>query len=230
MSTITDLEMKSTIAAFREGPRSQAQDVPAAENFQMQAYPSCGKDIRHSAALADSRRSSRLPDSNGPKIEEKMCLPPVAVELWEHISDGNVTGLESCLRKGADVNELRRCVGGLHEPTAPPRIMPLVAALRKRHGRVEIIEVLLKYGADPNSCDGDGLEAYHYALKTEDPETIKVMVTALSGAQILAESLPEVHVGSSLDGPESTLKRIAWNAVLDFISGNNDQAHKLTSL
>jgi hypothetical protein len=162
----------------------------------MQAYPFCGKNASHTAVLTSSDRSIRLIDSNGLNVREQAYVDPITYELWDHVANGNIMGIEACLVMGADANALGSYVGSSHEPTGTRTMPPLIAALCRKHGWVEIIEKLLEHGADPDVYDGGGSSAYCYALKTEDPNTIKVMVTALAAAQSSGFLLRET-IGSS---------------------------------
>jgi ankyrin repeat protein len=100
-------------------------------------------------------------------VEQKH--PEVARALIEHGADvhaqsasgftpllfaaqqGNLDSIETLLAAGVDVNE-----------TSPRWGNALVAATSRGHEKIALI--LLEKGADPNTADGDGITALHYAL------------------------------------------------------------------
>ncbi len=95
------------------------------------------------------------------------CRSIVAMQksrLWSALLSGQANELESCLIEGADANEEMR--GSL----------PLNAACDRQN--VRIVDLLLKYGANPNARDDLGKSAMCCAVSMGNEELLRRLVEA----------------------------------------------------
>ncbi|KAH3971957.1 hypothetical protein HBH64_212460 [Parastagonospora nodorum] len=219
--------ISSTIDGLREVTRSKSAVLSKAGDFKLHAYPSYLRRGDQTAMSTGTSTQKIAGSQPGPRIPVDDFPAATPCPLCNHIAVGNVQGLAACLVAGADVNAQCRHVDHDMRASTPRRITPLIAALCKEVERVEIIEVLLKHGADPSGCDSNGLSAYHYALRTEDPDTVRIVVRALSEAQRDTVASPSSRSNTSLRRQEPTKVSIAWDTVLAFISGDGSEPHKL---
>ena len=127
-----------------------------------------------------------------------MVSAPTSYHWGEHVlhqaaSDGDTATLQQLLENGhspkvrGGTSCFLRGASDLHTRT------PLHYAAK--HGHLNCIRLLLKYGADPNSKDGDGYTPLHYLCQVYNPgqdcrDNLRQCVTSLvqCGADLRAET------------------------------------------
>jgi len=149
-ATKANLKLQSTIAGLREATRSRSAHSSKIEAFKVHAYPPGSGTREQNAVPTRSSTQTISCIQEDPQIRTAPLSP-----LWDHIATGNVQELAACLAAGADANA--QCIYISHNThmSAPCKITPLIAALLKGGERVEMIEMLLKHGADLNGCESD---------------------------------------------------------------------------
>lgn len=91
------------------------------------------------------------------------------------IDFGNIKKIEKMLKKGIDANIN---IGG-------DWIYPVIMS-SYGSGKQKVVELLLKYGADPNACDHYGRTALHYCVEYDHPQIVKMLLEA--GADVNAKT------------------------------------------
>ena len=81
-----------------------------------------------------------------------------------------------------DIAEVRRLLDEGVKPVKRLNRDPLWIAVKKRN--VEIVELLLEAGADPNVTNGDGISLLYYAVRFVDVEIIRLLLAAKANPNI----------------------------------------------
>ncbi|KAI1385138.1 ankyrin repeat-containing domain protein [Hypoxylon trugodes] len=126
------------------------------------AEPRAFKGVMEMAVVADQLESVKLLLKAGVSVEDRNggVFSPLTTAIREDHKDIVHFLLEEA---GADVN-------------APGEHLPIVKALRRVHGAdTEIIELLLKHGADPNKIYR-GHNAFIQAIENGDPEILRLLI------------------------------------------------------
>ncbi|KAI1411626.1 ankyrin repeat-containing domain protein [Hypoxylon sp. FL1857] len=126
------------------------------------AEPRAFKGVMEMAVVANQLESIKLLLKAGVSVEDRNggVFSPLTTAIREDRKEIVHFLLEEA---GADVN-------------APGEHLPIVKALRRLHGAdTEIVELLLKHGADPNKIYR-GHNAYIQAIENGDPNILRVLI------------------------------------------------------
>lgn len=126
------------------------------------AEPRAFKGVMEMAVVANQLESIKLLLKAGVSVEDRNggVFSPLTTAIREDRKEIVHFLLEEA---GADVN-------------APGEHLPIVKALRRLHGAdTEIVELLLKHGADPNKIYR-GHNAYIQAIENGDPDILKILI------------------------------------------------------
>jgi len=105
---------------------------------------------------------------------EKAETPALSTPLIQAAGSGDLEAVKALIVKGADVNEAAR---GMHGFT------PLIAAIAMG-GTPEVIDTLLRSGANPNLRDRNGMTALMWAVGHGDGYTNVVRLLIKMGADV----------------------------------------------
>lgn len=180
----------------KSSPLSQKEQEPTS-----QGIPVFDEDPDYDMDF-DMDADVRSPDETGGPVSS---VPPISIRdtskenmlylFLEAIDDGNWRLVEYFLDRGVDVNG----ANGRGET-------PLMIAAGERHPN--IVDLLMRRGADPNRTDKDGRNAADYAASEGDAKSLgdiirKADAGTIDQSKILIEAAEEGHMDIVLDMVES---------------------------